>query len=549
MARQFVGGVVLAWVLCTTGLISVPQASAGLKESFSEIYRLYNNGAYSQAAHDLEAIRTADLSRDEKIALAYWKGLCFSKMQTFDRAVTSLQEAVQLGGDYKDLNYELGQALYASQSLRPALAAFEKSVIAKYKTGPSLYYKGFINQILEDYSVAISTYKAILRLPDDPDKVKEGSLLQIAELELNTAMAEKDLTKRKVRLAKRVIPAFQDVIDYVDSGPAADEARRSLLALQPQVVGLVGYTGYKDDGPKFRNGISMPGRFWSARAVQDLKYDSNVIFRANDAILSVSNAASFVSRTDVDGRYDFVMNRRYVLSPEVDVNYILNLDRTEAAVYTNDTLSTTVYLRSRLEYTAFSAPSAMNLDLEYNYSLRDYLRQYTLPYFSSYLNLTYGNRVQLLSIGSTAFNLNTKWFYSWDPGQYAFNPAVVLTQNFNLGKAALTESLSYGYNFNYAGTHFYDRVDYRVTSVLNIPEFFWRSSLSIMLDVTFVDTKNQYATRGLEKTISPSVTLTRNFKGSLSANLNYSYTNNISLDTVSYAYSKHVIGVGVVYRM
>ena len=521
----------LAWLtLLLVATYFQPQpASADLKVNFVEIYRLFNNGAYAQAVENLSAINVTHLSLDEKIAIAYWKGLCFSKMQTFDRAVTSLQEAVRLGGDYKDLYYELGQALYASQLLRPALAAFEKSVNKKYKIGASMYYKGFINQILEDYSAAISTYKAILRQPDDPDKVKEGSLLQIAELELSTAMAEKNLTKRKARLAKRVIPAFQDVIDYVDSGPAADEARRSLLALQPQIDEL------QEEKIKFLNGVPISSRSWTARAIQDFKYDSNVIFQPNGTLRQISNTGSPVSRTNVEARYDYILDRRYVLSSEVDVNYTRNLNRTEPAVITNDFLSITGFLRSRLEHTVFSAPSAMTFDLEYNYTLRDYLSLNDLPYYSSYLNFTYGNRIQFLPFGSTSLNLNAKWFFSVDSGQNSSNPAIVLTQNFNLGKIALTESLAY--DFNYAPNNtIFNRSDYHITSALNIPEVFWKSTLSIVLDLTLVDTQNQFITRGLEKTISPSVTLTRRFNSGVSVNCSYSYT-------------KNVIGVGVVYRM
>jgi len=516
-------------------------STTSIKERFKEVYQLYTNGAYAQAVEDLSALKASSLSREDKITIAYWKGLCFSKMQAFDHAVSSLQEAVQLGANDKDLYYELGQALYASQSLQPALEAFEKSAGAKYKVGPSMYYKGFINQILEDYSVAISTYKAILRMPDDPDKVKEGSLLQIAELELNVAMAEKDLTKRKIRITKRVIPAFQDVIDYVDSGPAADEARRSLLALRPQGA------DFANDGPKFRNGTPLPLRPWTLRATQDFKYDSNVIFQANNALIQISNTGSIVSKTDVSSRYDYVWDRHYVFAPEVSASYTRNMNRNESTVIANDILSFTAYLRSRLEHRVLASPAAMSLDMECNYSMRDYLSQNALPYFSSYLNFTYGNRVQFLPIGSTTLNLNMKWFFSQDSGQTASNPAAVLSQNFNLGKVALTESLAY--DFNTASNGIYNRADYRTTTVLNIPEAFWRSSLSFVLDWTFVDTQNQSATRGLEKTISPSVTLSRNFMGGLTANINYSYINNISLDLVRYAYSKSVISVGVVYRM
>ena len=80
-------------------------------------------------------------------------------------------------------------------------------------------------------------------------------------------------------------------------------------------------------------------------------------------------------------------------------------------------------------------------------------------------------------------------------------------------------------------------------------DIFWHSSLSTILDVTFVDTRNQFETRGLEKTISASVILNRTFQSGFSMNINYAYTNNISLDSIHYAFSKHVLGCGLAFKI
>jgi tetratricopeptide (TPR) repeat protein len=528
-------------LLLLTGVSGVRAAWATTGDVFKQVYRLYSTGAYAQAVEKLEQINLRQTSPEEKKTISYWRGLCFSKMQSFDQAVDAFQQAVVLGADFRDLQYELGQALYASQQLKPALSAFEKSAVLHYKVGASLYYKGFINQILEEFSVAISTYKAITRLPDDPDKVKEGSLLQIAELELNTAMAEKNDAKKKLRMAKRVIPAFEDVLNFNDSGPAADEARRSLAVLRPQLEDQT------QSGPKFENGIPMPARPWFLRSSVDLKYDSNVLYQANGALISVSNTGSGVVKPDLDARYDFIFKKKYVLSPELDVNYTYNTNRTEPSVIANDQLSASFYARSRMEHKVLGAASAMSFDIECNYVLRDYTENNQLPFYSSYINFTYGNRVQFLALGSTSLNLNLKWFSSEDPGQNAFNPGIILSQNFNFGKLALSESFSY--DFNSASNTSYNRIDYRLTSALNITDLFWQTFLSIALDLTLVNTEEQIALRGLEKTISPVLTLTKAFKSGFSVNVNFFYTNNISLDQEKYAYSKYVLGVGAAFKI
>ncbi|MFZ9596591.1 MAG: hypothetical protein ACO3A2_11000, partial [Bdellovibrionia bacterium] len=444
--------------------LSPTLAFSDFKVQLAQVYALFKNGAYVQAYEDLMKLPSDSLSHEEKSVLAYWKGICLCRMQEFEKGAFELKAAQRTGARFKDLDYELGQALYATQQLRAALEAFERSIVKKYKLGASMYYKGFIHQILEDDAVAISTYRAILNLPDDEDKVKEGSLLQMAELELNRAMAESDLSRRKTRVKKRVVPAFQAVIDFNSFGVAADEARKSLLSLEAQFA--------LNEPPKFANGSWMPVKAWNFRVAQDLKYDSNVVIQANNSILSVANTGSPFTRTEFDLRYDWVWKKKWVFSPEVLVFYIFNSNRNERLVYQNDTLSASAYLRGRLEHFIFSRPAATSFEFEYNHTLRDYRPSYTLEYFNRYYNLVFGNRIQFLKQGSTTLNLNLKWFEHYDGGQTALNPGVVLSQNLSFGNWALTESFSYAVNL--ANNPFYNRTDYRLSSALNLPEVFWR---------------------------------------------------------------------------
>ena len=160
--------------------------------------------------------------------------------------------------------------------------------------------------------------------------------------------------------------------------------------------------------------------------------------------------------------------------------------------------------------------------------------------------VTISERLPIFSFGGTVFSGSFKLFSSQDVTQNAINPSVSITQNIQLSHGA---GLSFTLlsDYNRARSTFYDRKDYRITSSLYLPQFLAHFDLSLIFDLTFVDTMNQFVDRGLEKTFSPSIILSQTYLNHFFYNINYNYTNNSSLNQQIYAYSKHVFGFGLGY--
>ena len=61
------------------------------------------------------------------------------------------------------------------------------------------------------------------------------------------------------------------------------------------------------------------------------------------------------------------------------------------------------------------------------------------------------------------------------------------------------------------------------------------------MSLTFLDTLQQSATRGTEKTYTPSVELRKKINNNMSASIGYNYTRNVSQDKANFDYKKHVV--------
>ncbi len=516
----------------------IANSGIDIKKEMLQIYPIYNKGAYSEAVDALNKINAIHSS--DRALLLYWKGLCYNHMLAYAQAIPAFQGAVKLGAKYNDLQYEMGQALYANQQLKSAREAFKKSAAQGYKKGASTYYVGFISQILEDYTTAANAYQSIQGFQDDPENVKQAALFQISEMEVALIEKEIDLDKKKLKLKKKVFPALSKVIDYDRFTPIAEQARQILSNLKKQMGA--------DEISKFHNGVPMAINRWYIKSSQDIKYDTNVLTKADQSLLQISNTGSGLSKTEVYSKYEYVLDRRWALAPEIDMAYMKYFNQEEPLVFQNDNLSITSAIRTRLEHVYSNAPAAMNFDMEFNLLLRDWQQDHSLPFYSRFYNFTLGERVSFFKVGSTILSVNMKLYSNEDVGQNALNPAITLTQNFKVGRMnGLSVTLSSDYNR--ARDDYWDRIDYRLTTSLNLPVWVEKIDFSFIFDFMFVNTMNQFATRGYEKTINPSILLTRSLSNNLYINLNYSYTKNISLDLQNYAYSKSVMGLGVGCRL
>ncbi len=517
---------------------AVPMTAIGsVQTELAQSYALFKKGAYPQALESLSKVQATDNAG--KGLVEYWKGLCHSKMQRYDQAIAAYQRAASLGATANDLYYEMGQALYASKKYDPALQAFQRTSSSGYKKDAATFYQGYIHQLQKKYPEALKTYGRLENLEEDPDQVGPPALLQIAEIKYIQAGTVQKKSERNEQIRTDVLPAFRRVMDVASASAAASSARARFMEIAKEIG---------DDSPKMKNGTALPTKTWHARALQDVKYDSNVVTEANEAVTKVSKKASALTKTEIGAKYEAVIDRTAVIAPEFTASYTRHTDQVTADVFQNDSWSVTPVVRNRVEYLISNKAAATNFDFEFNHTARDYTETHSLKYYSRYYNFVLGQRMSLIGAGNTTISANFKINGSYDPDQNATDPGVTLNQNIRFWGDNFLNLIASA-DFVRAKDPDWDRRNYRFTGMIYWPKLIFGSDVSTSLDVTFIDTVNLRSTRGVEKTINPSLFLTRNFGKSLHLNLYYAYTRNISLDKATYDYSKHVTGLGIGYRL
>ena len=80
-----------------------------------------------------------------------------------------------------------------------------------------------------------------------------------------------------------------------------------------------------------------------------------------------------------------------------------------------------------------------------------------------------------------------------------------------------------------------------------IPEIMPKYILNPSMTMTFLDTKQQKATRGIEKTYNPVIKLVRKSGDHLQTSIFYSYTNNQSKNEAANEYEKTQYGFEMKY--
>lgn len=523
----------LAGIIASASALAA-EAPAGLSAAYSQ----YRKGDYPRAIATLQGLSQDPAASAQPGLIDYWIGLSHARLQAFEKARESFERATRAGFKAEDLDFELGQALYALQQYRPAREAFRRSAQARFKPGASLYYVGSIGQTLEEPAQALQSYRELLSLAGDADKVRQATYLQIAEIALaQTEQARfTDEQARNDRLRHFVFPRFQKAADYEAGTPAAAQALERMNEIQKRLSSEV---------LRMRNGVPIPAKAWSVRATQEAKYDTNVVTEADESLTKVSDKASAISRTAISGKYEAIFDRQWVAAPEFEAVYTRHFNQEEPTVFQNDSLSLAGALRSRLEHTWLSAPAALLADIDYSRVIQDYSQTHSLLFYSQTLNLTLGERARPISgSASTTLLANYRIYTHEDDNQSTTGPGVTLSQNFAfVPRQALTVILNW--EAAKAKDPTYDKSIYRIATFYGAGDLFWETDLALGLDLTFTDYANQRDTRGFEKTLAPSLSLKRPITRSFFAGANYAYTRNFSLDEENYAYSKHVFGVSV----
>jgi len=503
--------------------------AANSKKQMADIYVLYKKGAYLQAIEKLKKVRGSNKTR---ATAAYWTGLCNNKLQKFDRSIKAFRQALRLGSEAKDIHYELGQAYYASQKLKPALEQFKKSASRDYKKGPSYYYVGSISQTLEDNDKAVVYYK---KIPNDDTTVKQPALFEIGNIYLDAAEKMKVEKNNKIqielqreRLEKKVIPQYEKVIDYEDSTQIADQAKAKIRKIK-----------LKYFKPEQRD--------WSVKLHETIKYDSNVVTEADEATVTLSNTGALVSETDLKSKYRFKLNKRFTVTPHFNTKYTFHSRRKVTKVYQNDALSFDLQLKTTNKHPILGKKGTLGFNIDSNLLLKDWAAKYELLWFSTHVDFVLSEKARFTELGVSTLKIHYKRLGQKDSAFSTETPGISLAQAFEFIKFTKL-NLTFSIDWKDAVSENNDLNTYKIITSFTIPQLIPSVKMKPSVTFTWDDTKKQKAARGTEFSYNPSMTLSKSFSKHINTTLKYAYTNKTSKDKATYAYSKHIVSLALKYE-
>jgi len=500
----------------------------GEDETFTPTYKEYKAGHYQEAINLLEKIQAVDTN--QTAIKDYWSGLCFSKLQQFDKAIIAYKNALKNKGVFEDLYYELGQALYATNDMEQARKAFALSAKkSNYKIDTSYYYVAHISQILEEYKNAKEYYERVLDSKSDDIKLLQVARFQMAESMLSLAEGKYPEQKNEIR---PIIKKF--IIPQLEKEKKADEKNSVAKEIETRIADIKKEYGL--DPNYLLNGKKIPEKRYELSFGQKIKYDNNVT-QANDQPSTIaSQKDSYVFETATTARYLFAFKQRYLVEPEIRYVFIRYSDQDSPTVYQNDSYTLTPSIRTKYEHKIKDKEAAFLMDYDQAYTERDRLQLHDRIMYSRTHTYTFGERLKIFE-GDSNIKFKIKDYNAYIETLDSTTTTISYDQSIITGGGNILLLL---FNADYArleannksdtNTYLF-RLDYVIPNVLE------RYTISMAYSHTLLDTLTQYETRGTEKTMSPSIKISQSF-GNLKATIGYDYTDNSSLSN-TYTYSKH----------
>ncbi len=511
----------------TAAAIFLLSSNAFADTTLEEFYKLFKSGQYPKALEVLE--RSSDQSPSSK---AYLTGLSYSRMQEYDKASAQFAIAIKENNQSADLYYEYGQSLYAANELKKAREAFKTSADKNFNRPASIYYVAHISQILEEMETARDTYTKLLREKGIDDKMKQIARFQLAETLLNIAREKskepEDLSRR---VEKFILPMLATALNIdKGSGVAADINQRTAELMKE----------FNLDPNMLINGRRISPKRYSGYLSQKLKFDNNISLSNEENNIQQSRKESYIFETEGYAKYDLILKKRYVISPEARFTFTEHGDQSSPEVYQNDSFVMNFNLKNKYEHKVKELPASFLFDIDYSHIIKDWNARKKKEFYAKSMTFTIGESFSYFDIGDTTLKIKRKNYTGKNEAISNHTTTLSADQTFffsnqHLLIALFDASFIDNYNNTSSNTDTYLlRFDYIIPAIM--PQY----NLGLAMATTMTDTKEQEATRGTELSFNPSIDLSRELSDTSKISVNYDFTKSKSKDN-NYSYRKHVL--------
>jgi hypothetical protein len=500
-----------------------------------EIERLYHKGAYGQTVQKIETYTQSNAGKSSEEVLQkqkigfYYGGLSSNKLQEYDKAVVYFEKAIRAGSQEKDLYFELGQAYFATQEMTKSRESFAHSVKNQYLVPASLYYMANISQTLEEYRDAMKIYRTLEKNPSD---VTQAASFQIAEILVAQLEKKKD---QKENVKKFIIPQLDKA--YLASSDSS--LAKEILARKQEILDK-----YDLDENRLRNGRKIDAKRYEVKFMQNNDYDTNVINQADLSTARSVHTDSLVLKQTLYAKYNFVVDRRFIFTPQIKGSLThMATHRQQPSITNLDAFFVDGYFKNSYEHTALSAPAELFYELQHIYTERHQVYGVPYSFFSRFYSAALGEKLRLLPFGDTTFKIKQKRYFGISPDNFSNTTSFTLSQLVGLNGGNLllfysnVDLLLNPYNPLYSQNIYTFRVD------LIHPQLFGKYFLDVAMNTIITNTMRQKSTRGIEKMLDPSISLSRKFFNYFEIIAKYEFIKNISKSKTGFAYSKNQVGL------
>ncbi len=534
----------IAWMLClffcslATAQETADISAAQNNTVFASAVELFAQGKYQTVIDELKEIeqkfsQSKGVSRQLLGFVAYWKGICYNRSQDYPGAIESFDRA--LSHDYSplDLNYEYGQALFASEKLAEARIQFRESLKKKFKRGVSLYYIAFISKELGQNNKAFTFFRAIEKLEEgEAFEVRQAAEMQIGDIYLEQVEKRIDAFRT---VETYVIPQYERALALNPDSPLGPVIREKIVKLQRK-YDLVLF--------QLRNGRPALIPPYFLRIAQEFGQDTNVTFSPAETTISKSKQASAYSRTDVVGRYTFYVDNYFSIAPEFRANLTHYFNRVPE-IYRNDNYLLAPAIRTAYEHTFRKKPASFLVDYDFSEARRDVNAREEFDFNSRTHAFMVGERFNFFSSGESVARLRYRILDSFLSDSDSTSTSFVFEQVMSLGSTTL---LFYGsYDMMRVKNEAFDTNALTFRTDLILPRFEDWFTPSLALSLTSTDPINNRSARGRELLLNPSVRLSRTFAQRWRSNLKYEYQRNKSDDKSNFDFTKSIYAVEFEY--
>ncbi len=491
----------------------------------TDVFKLLKQGSYEEIIKKLNNTK----SRDKNFlgTKHYLVALSYSRSQDYQSAIENFAIAIKLDNKSPDLFYEFGQALYAMNELEKAQKAFFQSAKNDFKVSPSNYYIAHIYQLLDQHKNAKTFFEKIISDSSATTDMKQVARFQLTESLLEMARKTQD-TKDIVK--KHIIPGYEKAFSIKTSGSTAADISKRLLQVQDE-FGL--------NPNKLVSGKKIPLKRFKASFSQEFTYNNNFTLTNDLPGNQQTKADTFVLVSELNIGYDFILKRRYTITPSLSLEKEIHTERDDSNVYSSDGYEIEPTIDFKFAHRAFNNPASLYFNFDYTYKAED--RESVKEQVFNNRTTTYelGEKFKYFKFGESTLKLKQKYFRSYSESLHIDTTTLAFDQiMIRKGKVYLL-LLNYDMNdYINSSTNNTDSLLARVDMIW--PLFMPKLTLNLGASYTWLkyDDADEAADNGTEKTLSTTLKFTREISKKSSLDLEYVYTKNSSLDEDS-DYSSH----------